>query len=167
MRCGLTKCGVTKCCATKCGVTKCCVTKCCVIQLGTVLAPHGRRVVLSNGTRWRDVATMGGVSSSDDLSCPGCRESDDLRGRRDGDLITVDCQACGTSWQRDPERRCPRCGAGDLYEAPVAIVEKSRGTQLSIMSTRAEFLCWACDRDLIDDQRQSGTALMPDQLPTI
>jgi hypothetical protein len=38
---------------------------------------------------------------------------------------------------------------------------------LSIVSTTTEYLCWSCDRDLIDDQRRSGTALMPDQLPTL
>jgi DNA-directed RNA polymerase subunit RPC12/RpoP len=101
-----------------------------------------------------------------EIACPRCREDEELSGRPDGDLILIDCLACGASWHRDPERRCPRCGAGDLYPAPVAIVEKSRGTQLSIMSTRIEYLCWRCDRDLIDAQRQSGTALMPDELPT-
>ena len=68
---------------------------------------------------------------------------------------------------RDPRVRCPQCGSTDMYAAPVAVIEKSRGTQLSIVSTTAEHLCWRCDRDLIDQQRRSGTALMPDQLPTI
>lgn len=112
------------------------------------------------------VASVGEPSDERDICCPDCGETERLSGRPDGDLIRIECEACGTSWQRDPERRCPRCGAGGLYPAPVAIVEKSRGTQLSIMSTRTEYLCWHCDRDLIDDQRQSGTALMPDELPT-
>jgi DNA-directed RNA polymerase subunit RPC12/RpoP len=108
------------------------------------------------------------MAADDDtgIACPGCGEQDELAGRPDGDLILIDCLACGASWHRDPERRCPRCGAGDLYPAPVAIVEKSRGSQLSILSTRTEYLCWHCERDLIDAQRQSGTALMPDELPT-
>ena len=100
------------------------------------------------------------------IACPRCGEQEELAGHPDGDLIRIECESCEASWHRDPERRCPRCGAGDLYPAPVAIVEKSRGTQLSIMSTRTEYLCWHCDRDLIDDQRRSGTALMPDELPT-
>ncbi len=104
--------------------------------------------------------------ASDEISCPSCGEDEELSGQPDDGLIAITCQRCEVSWHRDPERRCPRCGAGDLYQAPVAIVEKSRGTQLSIMSTRSEFLCWICDRDLIDAQRRSGTALMPDQLPT-
>ena len=54
-----------------------------------------------------------------------------------------------------------------MYLAPVAIIEKSRGSQLSILGTRTTPLCWECDRDLIDAQRQSGTALMPDELPTL
>ncbi len=117
-------------------------------------------------------ATLGKVAVVDtagngaDISCPGCGELERLSGRPDGELILIGCEACGASWHRDPEQRCPRCGAGNLYPAPVAIVEKSRGTQLSILSTRIEYLCWRCDRDLIDAQRRSGTALMPDELPT-
>jgi DNA-directed RNA polymerase subunit RPC12/RpoP len=103
----------------------------------------------------------------DEIVCPDCGEHDDLTGERQDELIEITCGVCACRWQRDPERRCPRCGAGDLYAAPVAVIEKSRGSQLSIVSTRSEYLCWTCDRDLIDDQRQSGTALMPDQLPTL
>jgi DNA-directed RNA polymerase subunit RPC12/RpoP len=103
----------------------------------------------------------------DEIACPTCGETDDLDGEREDELIHITCGSCATSWHRDPRRRCPRCGAGDLYAAPVAVIEKSRGTQLSIVSTRSEYLCWTCDRDLIDAQRRSGTALMPDQLPTL
>lgn len=102
-----------------------------------------------------------------EIACPACGEVDDLRGEPIDGLIRIACGPCGTVWDRDPTRRCPRCGSADLYEAPVAVIEKSRGTQLSIVSTRAEYLCWHCDRDLIDAQRRSGTALMPDQLPTL
>ena len=102
---------------------------------------------------------------SDEIRCPSCGEDDDLRGTNVDGAITITCGACGTEWERDQERRCPRCGAGDLYPVPVAILEKSRGTQLSIMSTRPEYLCWVCDRDLIDNQRRSGTPVMPDELP--
>ncbi|MGB5758404.1 MAG: hypothetical protein WBM50_15930 [Acidimicrobiales bacterium] len=105
--------------------------------------------------------------NADEIRCPACGEGDDLAGERDQELIRIRCGTCDTTWHRDPQRRCPRCGAGDLYAAPVAVIEKSRGTQLSIVSTRSEYLCWICDRDLIDAQRRSGTALMPDQLPTL
>ncbi len=106
-----------------------------------------------------------------EIACPQCGEAERLSGqRRDGEtgtVITITCEACGTVWDRDTTKRCPRCQSSDLYPAPVAIIEKSRGTQLSIVSTSAEYLCWTCDRDLIDAQRRSGTALMPDELPTI
>jgi DNA-directed RNA polymerase subunit RPC12/RpoP len=102
-----------------------------------------------------------------DIACPQCGESDDLEGERVDDLIRITCGSCTTVWDRDPRTRCPRCGSADMYSAPVAVIEKSRGTQLSIVSTTTEYLCWKCDRDLIDDQRRSGTALMPDQLPTL
>lgn len=103
----------------------------------------------------------------DQIACPNCGETEDLAGEREDELIRVTCGACQTVWHRDPQRRCPRCASSDLYAAPVAVIEKSRGTQLSIVSTRSEYLCWSCDRDLIDAQRRSGTALMPDQLPTL
>lgn len=102
-----------------------------------------------------------------EIACPRCGESDDLEGKRTDDLIRITCGACETVWDRDPRQRCSRCDSADMYPAPVAVIEKSRGTQLSIVSTTIEYLCWNCDRDLIDDQRQSGTALMPDQLPTL
>lgn len=102
---------------------------------------------------------------SDDIRCPACGEDDDLAGSNDEGVITITCGACDNVWERDRERRCPRCGAGDLYPVPLAILEKSRGTQLSIMSTRPIYLCWVCERDLIDSQRRSGTPIMPDELP--
>ncbi len=102
---------------------------------------------------------------SDEIRCPACGEDDDLEGINDEGVITITCGSCDNVWERDRERRCPRCDAGDLYPVPVAILEKSRGTQLSIMSTRPEYLCWVCDRDLIDAQRRSGTPIMPDELP--
>lgn len=108
----------------------------------------------------------GPVTGGNDIACPSCGEEDRLAGRPDGELILIACEPCGATWHRDPERRCPRCQAGNLFPAPVAVVEKSRGTQLSIVSTSTEYLCWHCDRDLIDAQRRSGTALMPDELPT-
>ena len=104
-----------------------------------------------------------------EIACPHCGEADDISGTPvKGDTgIQITCGACQTVWTRDTARRCPRCESTDLYPAPVAVIEKSRGSQLSILSTRSEWLCWTCDRDLIDAQRQSGTALMPDELPTI
>ncbi len=111
---------------------------------------------------------------SDDLRCPSCGEDDDLRGEpveQEADNesvgIRVTCGACGAVWERTGRATCPRCEGDNMYLAPVAIIEKSRGSQLSILGTRTTPLCWVCDRDLIDAQRQSGTALMPDELPTL
>jgi phage FluMu protein Com len=107
----------------------------------------------------------------EEIRCPGCGEVDALQGRpidsEDRSAgIRIHCDACSTSWDRVTEVRCPRCDGVDIYNAPVAIIEKSRGSQLSILGTRPTPLCWICDRDIIDAQRQSGTALMPTELPT-
>ncbi len=113
---------------------------------------------------------VAGVSA--EIKCPNCDETEELLGTPITDAddvptgIEIRCERCETTWTRDDELRCPRCNGTDHYPAPVAVLEKSRGTQLSIVSTRSVMLCWACDRDLIDGQRQSGTALMPDELPT-
>ena len=109
---------------------------------------------------------------SDEIICPACGEDDDLSGQPvDADDvgagIRITCGACSTSWSRINEVHCPRCDGTNMYLAPVAIIEKSRGSQLSILGTRTTPLCWVCDRDLVDAQRQSGTALMPDELPTL
>lgn len=102
------------------------------------------------------------------LSCPGCGEADDLSGNQNGDWITVTCGTCGVSWNRDPSPRCPICGGDDLQEVPLAIVEKGRGTQLSVVGTRTVRLCSACDADaLARYHRNRPNPLMPDELPTI
>jgi hypothetical protein len=51
---------------------------------------------------------------------------------------------------------------------PLAIVEKSRGTQLSIVGTRPVSLCTECDAAVLrhyHDHRPSP--LMPSDIPTI
>lgn len=102
------------------------------------------------------------------LSCPDCGEIDDLAGIRDGDRITVTCNACGRSWERDLTRRCPICGSDDLQDVPLAIVEKGRGTQLSVVGTRSVHLCSVCDAETLDRyHRNRPNPLMPDELPTI
>ena len=53
----------------------------------------------------------------DDIACPTCGEAEELVGEHDGQLIRITCGSCDTTWHRDPERRCPRCGAGELYPA--------------------------------------------------
>lgn len=102
------------------------------------------------------------------VECPQCDESDDLTGSRDGDRITVQCNTCGTTWDRDLAPTCSRCDGADMIPAVQAIVEKGRGTQLSVVGARVIHLCAVCDATLVRryfDNRPNP--LMPDQLPTV
>ena len=104
--------------------------------------------------------------SESDLTCPACGERDDLDGRPDGEGIRIVCGACGTDWLRDLSPTCDRCGGKDLEPAVKAIVEKSRGSQLSIVATQVIHLCTTCDIGILEGYRISRSPLMPDQLPT-
>ena len=53
-----------------------------------------------------------------------------------------------------------------MREAVQAVVEKSRGTQLSIQSFRQVWLCPACDAEVYDKYKISNRPLPPDELPT-
>lgn len=107
-----------------------------------------------------------------DISCPGCGETDDLRGEprsEDGrHLIALVCEVCDAEWIREPGARpdCDRCGGDDMREAAQAVVEKSRGTQLSIQSFRQTWLCPTCDAEVYDKYKISNRPLPPDELPT-
>lgn len=100
-----------------------------------------------------------------DLVCARCGEDDRLRGERAGDLITITCEVCGLVWDRDPTPSCPRCGSTDLRPAFQSILDKSRGTQLSIQSVRLVHLCPDCDAGVLADYAKSNTPLPPDELP--
>jgi len=101
-----------------------------------------------------------------DVRCPQCDESDDLTGRRSGGVIQLTCGACGSTWERDPSPSCPECGGDDLQAVPLAIVQKSRGTQLSVVGTRIIHLCYACDGETIATwHKNRPNPLMPDELP--
>ena len=103
------------------------------------------------------------------IACPACGEDEDLRGSRDGvpgaETITVTCQACEMSWIRDLTPTCPICGTTDVRAAPQSIVDKSRGTQLSIQSMRVGHLCPNCDGGRLGVWNRSNTPLRPDELP--
>lgn len=103
-----------------------------------------------------------------DIVCPGCGERDELRGERQDLLIALICERCGAEWVRDPAARpvCDRCGQDNLREAVQAVVEKSRGTQLSIQSFRQRWLCPDCDAEVYDRYKISNRPLPPDELPT-
>lgn len=103
-----------------------------------------------------------------DITCPMCDESHDLSGVRDGDDITITCNACGQTWTRSVAPRCSRCDGDDLQTVPLAIVEKGRGTQLSVVGIRMVQLCRSCDGEAIDRwQANRPNPLLPDQLPTV
>lgn len=101
-----------------------------------------------------------------DIACPSCGEQANLSGQRDDLEILLTCQECGQEWTRQLAPRCPTCGGDDLETVPVAIVEKSRGTQLSVMGIRTVEMCWDCDRSIIDRwQANRPNPLLPDELP--
>lgn len=102
------------------------------------------------------------------ISCPACGETDELRGERRDKLIALVCEICDAEWVRDPAEHptCDRCGGDDMREAVQALVEKSRGTQLSIQSFRQVWLCPSCDATRYDKYKISNRPLPPDELPT-
>ena len=104
-----------------------------------------------------------------DIACPSCGESEDLAGRQaEGGGIELTCEACGNTWVRNARDQCDRCGSTDLQTVPLAIVERSRGTQLSVVGTRPLTLCSECDADRLRTYHANWpNPLMPDQLPTI
>jgi hypothetical protein len=72
------------------------------------------------------------------------------------------------TWRRDPAPRCAGCGGGELREAVAAIVEKGRGTQLSVVGTRVVHLCTVCDAEALARYLANRpNPLMPDRLPTV
>lgn len=80
----------------------------------------------------------------DDLSCPSCETDDHLTGERDEDLIHITCTRCGLRWDRDVSPRCASCGATDVRAITEPVIEKARGTQLSIVGVTTTYLCTPC-----------------------
>jgi hypothetical protein len=69
---------------------------------------------------------------------------------------------------RDSIVRCRHCNGTDLQTVPLAILEKSRGTQLSIMGTRPVNLCSVCDAGTLKHYHEHRPSpLMPSDIPTI
>lgn len=103
-----------------------------------------------------------------DIACSRCGESDELRGTRRSDGIDMTCERCGHRWMRSLTPSCSTCGSEDLQTVPLAIVEKGRGTQLSVVGTRPVDLCSSCDAEkLAKYHKNRPNPLMPDVLPTI
>jgi predicted RNA-binding Zn-ribbon protein involved in translation (DUF1610 family) len=102
-----------------------------------------------------------------DISCPACGEDDDLSGTPLDETIEITCGSCGRVWVRDLSPRCDRCGGDRMHGALRAIVERSRGTQLSIVSTEVVYLCADCDPEILARYRRGRSPLMPADLPTV
>ena len=109
------------------------------------------------------------VGHMSEIACPRCGEQESLLGRTEGpsgeETITVTCGSCDLEWERDLTHRCPTCGSDAVRPALQSIVEKSRGTQLSIQSLRVVHLCPDCDTEQLAIWNRSNTPLRPAELP--
>lgn len=89
-----------------------------------------------------------------EIVCVECGSDEYLRGRpHDGGLIELTCSQCDVSWLRNPQPHCERCGGDDMEAAPKVVLERSRGTQMSIQGIQREFLCRVCDAERIQTRR--------------
>lgn len=82
-----------------------------------------------------------------DINCPQCGTDDNLTGTRVGEMIRLTCTACNLSWDRDTQPHCDTCGSRDMVCVPELLIERSRGTQLSIMGVQPLYLCRKCDAE--------------------
>ncbi len=97
-----------------------------------------------------------------EITCIECGTDESLSGQPvAGGLIELWCEACDLRWLRNPNPHCERCGGDDMEAAPRVLLEKSRGTQMSIQGIQREFLCRTCDAERIQ-QRRAGH--LPDRL---
>lgn len=102
------------------------------------------------------------------IECPVCGETDDLAGNPRDDHVTITCGTCGQAWDRPTTPVCSACDGSDLQAVPLAIVEKSRGTQLSVLGIRIVHLCNECEADDIRRwQDNRPNPLLPRELPTV
>ena len=100
-------------------------------------------------------------------NCPNCGETEKLRGDRQGDVIRLSCLACRSEWDRNLKPTCQKCGSTDMQQVPLAILEKGRGTQLSVVGTRPIHLCSDCDAETLRSYHQNRpNPLMPTDIPT-
>ncbi|MBT96085.1 MAG: hypothetical protein CL431_08965 [Acidimicrobiaceae bacterium] len=97
--------------------------------------------------------------------CERCGEDDNLVGIKDETGILVECQTCGLLWKRNLQPKCEKCFSSDVYPAFEAVVLKSRGTQLSVESSKLIYLCEHCDIGRLKEYQQSNSPIMPRELP--
>jgi hypothetical protein len=105
--------------------------------------------------------------SARDVRCPQCGEQEDLSGRRVDGEVYLTCDRCGYDGPRVARRTCPTCGSEEVVDRPKAVVERSRGTQLSVVGYTTVTLCRTCDADTLAAALSHGGAVMPDELPTV
>lgn len=83
-----------------------------------------------------------------EMTCPGCGETDALRGEDVDGHIEVTCQRCGACWRRgDP--RCRLCGGSALVTGVQRMTRHPRGTLLAVIGSREIPLCPTCDAEVI------------------
>lgn len=99
------------------------------------------------------------------IVCPNCDEDEDLDGKDIDGTIHITCASCGATWERDLTPRCETCGRTDLRDALEAILDKSRGTQLSIQAMKVVWLCPDCDAEKLRRWLDSNVPLPPDTMP--
>lgn len=102
------------------------------------------------------------------IRCPKCGRDDELSGQREGETVVVTCASCGNVWRRVPGRTCGECGGVDVQAVAYALVDKARGTQLSVLGLSHRLLCRECDADELARHaaRDSGRLILPEELPT-
>jgi hypothetical protein len=105
--------------------------------------------------------------SARDVRCPRCGEREQLDGRRIDGEVHLTCGSCGYDGPRVARRTCPTCGSDDVVDRPKAVVERSRGTQLSVVGYTTVSLCTTCDADTLAAALAHGGAVMPRELPTV
>jgi hypothetical protein len=105
--------------------------------------------------------------SARDVRCPQGGEREELSGRRVEGEIHLTCHTCGYDGPRTARRRCETCGGEQLVDRPKALVERSRGTQLSVVGYTTVVLCRTCDAEALAKALAHGGAVMPDELPTV
>lgn len=105
--------------------------------------------------------------SARDVRCPSCGEKEELSGRRTEGEILLTCHACGYDGPRAAKRRCETCGGDDVVERPKALVERSRGTQLSVVGYSTIVLCRVCDAADLAAALAHGGPILPKELPTV
>jgi hypothetical protein len=78
----------------------------------------------------------------DELTCPRCHTDEHLTGTPDGEVIHITCTNCSLAWDRDTSPRCVTCGrTDDIHVISQPVIEKARGTQLSIVAVTTTYLC--------------------------